>query len=79
MPPEDKGTSKTTSTGRNEDMFINPAKVPLKRRSDIGTNFVVTDGELRRSNDMFDYEYIQCELASKDIQWEFNCAANPGR
>ena len=57
--------------------FVNRRGVPVKIRSDMGTNFVGADGELRRVSDLFDYNHIQRELATRNITWEFNCPANP--
>lgn len=57
--------------------FVNRRGVPVKIRSDMGTNFVGADGELQRASDLFDHNFIQSELATKNITWEFNCPANP--
>lgn len=57
--------------------FINTRGVPARIRSDCGTNFVGADNELRRTQDFLDVAAIQRELATRGIEWIFNCPANP--
>lgn len=57
--------------------FINLRGVPVRIRSDCGTNFVGADNELRRTEDFLDMATIQRDLATRGIQWLFNCPGNP--
>lgn len=51
--------------------------VPSLIRCDNGTNFVGARNELARDEQFFDSEAIQRELSTKNIEWRFNCPANP--
>lgn len=57
--------------------FCNTRGVPSRIRSDCGTNFVGADGEIRTMTDFLDVEVIGRELATKGIEWKYNCPANP--
>lgn len=57
--------------------FINRRGVPVRLRSDNGKNFVGANEEAKKFSEVFDCERVQDELASKGIQWWFNCPVNP--
>lgn len=57
--------------------FCNIRGVPTRLRSDCGTNFVGADRELKKMSDVFDCAEIQQEMATRQIEWVFNCPANP--
>ncbi|KAL7743863.1 hypothetical protein ACLKA6_000267 [Drosophila palustris] len=57
--------------------FVNRRGVPVKIRSDMGTNFVGANNELMKTKDLFDWNNIKSELSNKGINWEFNCPSNP--
>ncbi|XP_067643662.1 uncharacterized protein [Eurosta solidaginis] len=57
--------------------FVNRRGVPIKIRSDNGTNFVGAQKELNKENRLFDFDLIDQEMCSRNIQWVFNCPANP--
>lgn len=58
-------------------IFINRRGVPVRIRSDNGTNFIGANEEFKRFDDVFEAERIQHELSEKGIEWIFNCPANP--
>ncbi|XP_036322288.1 uncharacterized protein LOC118736298 [Rhagoletis pomonella] len=55
---------------------INRRGVPVRLRSDNGKNFVGANEEANKFSEVFDCERVQNELASKGIQWRFNCPVN---
>lgn len=57
--------------------FCNTRGVPARIRSDRGTNFVGADGEIRNMPDFLDGAAIERELATKGVDWVFNCPGNP--
>lgn len=57
--------------------FCNLRGVPVRIRSDCGTNFVGADNEIRRTADFIDDDIVQRELSSKGIDWRMNCPGNP--
>ncbi|XP_073845830.1 uncharacterized protein isoform X1 [Musca autumnalis] len=57
--------------------FINRRGVPVRIRSDNGTNFIGANEESKRFDDVFEADRIQHELSEKGIEWLFNCPANP--
>lgn len=57
--------------------FVNIRGVPIRIRSDNGTNFVGASRELRDHIAIFDHAEIQRELGVKHIEWIFNCPSNP--
>lgn len=57
--------------------FVNRRGVPVRIRSDNGTNFVGAHNEMKKADDFIDVNVIQSELADKGIQWIFNCPSNP--
>ena len=57
--------------------FMNRRGVPSLMRSDNGKNFVGAHEESKRFDEVFEIGRIQDEVASKGVQWIFNCPANP--
>ncbi|XP_017462993.1 PREDICTED: uncharacterized protein LOC108356391, partial [Rhagoletis zephyria] len=57
--------------------FVNRRGVPVRIRSDNGTNFVGAQKELEAGERLFDFNAIQGEMARRNIEWLFNCPANP--
>lgn len=57
--------------------FVNLRGVPLRIRSDNGTNFVGADRELRECVKAFDQDVLKRECSGRGIEWRFNCPANP--
>ncbi|XP_036346973.1 uncharacterized protein LOC118756307, partial [Rhagoletis pomonella] len=57
--------------------FVNRRGVPIRIRSDNGTNFVGAQKELKAEERMFDFGRIEGEMARRNIEWVFNCPANP--
>lgn len=57
--------------------FCNTRGIPSRIRSDCGTNFVGADGEMRKLKDFLDVDVVGREMATKGIEWKFNCPANP--
>jgi len=47
--------------------FLNRQGIPNTIRSDMNTNFVGVDNISKKTNDLFDWEYIKASLATKDI------------
>ncbi|XP_067627808.1 uncharacterized protein [Eurosta solidaginis] len=56
--------------------FVNRRGVPIKIRSDNGTNFVGAQRELKQEESLFDFKGIEGEMSQRNIQW-VNCPANP--
>ncbi|XP_046865285.1 uncharacterized protein LOC124459722 [Drosophila willistoni] len=48
-----------------------------KLRSDNGKNFFGADREAKRFTDIFEADKIQDELATRCVEWIFNCPLNP--
>ncbi|XP_046868939.1 uncharacterized protein LOC124461458 [Drosophila willistoni] len=48
-----------------------------KLRSDNGKNFIGADREAKRFTDVFEADKIQDELATRCVEWIFNCPLNP--
>lgn len=57
--------------------FMNIRGLPVRVRSDNGSNFVGMRGELTSCSALLDQEAIKNELSMKGIEWLFNCPANP--
>lgn len=57
--------------------FINRRGVPVRIRSDNGTNFIGAQRKLQQEARLFDTDRLQSELSSKGIEWKFNCPLNP--
>lgn len=57
--------------------FVNTRGVPVRIRSDNGTNFVGADRELRACVDAFDQDALTRECSGRGIEWRFNCPSNP--
>lgn len=57
--------------------FINIRGVPVRLRSDNGTNFVGADKIIRDLTLNLNSEKVQQELAGKGIEWVFNSASHP--
>lgn len=57
--------------------FVNIRGVPKVIRSDNGKNFVGASRELKAAVDLFDHAAIERELGTRNIEWRFNCPANP--
>lgn len=57
--------------------FINRRGVPIRIRSDNGTNFIGANREILATNNFLDNSRIQSELSQKQIEWVFNCPSNP--
>lgn len=57
--------------------FVNTRGVPVRIRSDNGTNFVGAAKELENAVPRLDCEAIARELTSRRIEWQFNCPGNP--
>lgn len=51
--------------------------MPVRIRSDNGTNFIGAQRELKKEQQAFDFDKIQTELTNNGIEWSFNCPANP--
>ncbi|XP_036335546.1 uncharacterized protein LOC118745966 [Rhagoletis pomonella] len=57
--------------------FTNRRGVPVRMRSDNGKNFVGANQEAKRFSEVFDCERLQGEMATKGVEWWFNCPVNP--
>ncbi|XP_036340886.1 uncharacterized protein LOC118750268 [Rhagoletis pomonella] len=57
--------------------FVNRRGVPVRIRSDNGTNFVGAQHDLAKDERIFDFEAIQRETSRDWIEWKFSCPANP--
>ncbi|XP_067635009.1 uncharacterized protein [Eurosta solidaginis] len=57
--------------------FINRRGVPKRLRSDNGKNFVGTNNDAKRFDEVFDCTQIQDELSKRGIEWIFNSPLNP--
>lgn len=57
--------------------FCNIRGVPVRLRSDCGTNFVGADNELKKMGDVFDRDDVHHEMGDRGIEWRFNCPGNP--
>lgn len=57
--------------------FVNTRGLPVRIRSDNGTNFVGADRELRANIAAFDQDAIKRECTGCGIEWRFNCPSNP--
>lgn len=57
--------------------FMSRRGTPVRIRSDNGTNFVGADRELQKQLKEFDQGMIADALATKNIEWVFNCPLNP--
>ncbi|XP_036324786.1 uncharacterized protein LOC118738021 [Rhagoletis pomonella] len=57
--------------------FVNRRGVPIRIRSDNGTNFVGAQKILKNETQIFDFSRIEGEMTRRNIQWIFNCPANP--
>ncbi|XP_036330280.1 uncharacterized protein LOC118742367 [Rhagoletis pomonella] len=51
--------------------------IPVRIRSDNGTNFVGADRELKRQLKEFNDGKIADALVNKNVEWVFNCPSNP--
>lgn len=57
--------------------FVNRRGVPIRVRSDNGTNFVGAQREMAAESRLFDFSAIEREMAKHKIEWIFNCPADP--
>lgn len=57
--------------------FVNLRGVPIRIRSDNGTNFVGAANVLKGSHDFFDHAEMQRALGVDRIEWVFNAPGNP--
>ncbi|XP_075150621.1 uncharacterized protein LOC142224719 [Haematobia irritans] len=57
--------------------FINRRGIPIRLRSDNGTNFIGAQKLLKRHERLIDIDRINDEVANKNIEWIFNCPENP--
>lgn len=57
--------------------FMNIRGVPVRIRSDNGTNFVGADNILPDMTAELTNDRIACELASKGVEWVFNSPSHP--
>jgi len=64
------------STPVNIIAFENKRGIPVTIRSNMGTNFVGADNELKKIKYLFDRDNIKSDMANKAIDWHFNCPSN---
>lgn len=57
--------------------FVNRRGVPIRMRSDNGTNFVGASKELKDAIDAIDNNTIQAAMSTINVEWIFNSPDNP--
>lgn len=57
--------------------FVNRRGVPIRIRSDNGTNFIGASKEIQEAINNLDHDRITAELSTNNIEWKFNCPENP--
>ncbi|XP_037943341.1 uncharacterized protein LOC119676179 [Teleopsis dalmanni] len=57
--------------------FVNRRGVPVRIRSDNGTNFIGAQSKLKKQERLLDFDAIQQETGKTGVEWNFNSPANP--
>lgn len=57
--------------------FFNLRGLPIRIRSDNGTNFIGADQIIRDMTSILDHNDVRTEMASKGVEWIFNSPSHP--